>query len=123
MAAYNWIVFKDLCPSCQSQVDLRCQTHVASDYDGDDCGRFHDAEYALGERMRWWPEPHKEYKKWRIANENDTSAKGEVDAECCYVSCPACGADLYAVIEFDGPCPQRIKAIGLESNWPANYKK
>ena len=123
MSAYNWIVVETRCPVCQKQVELRCQTHVASDYDGDQAGRFHDNEYRLGELLRWWPKEHKKYSTWRVNGRIGDTNEGETDWECCYTSCPSCSASLFALIHFNGPRSVAVEEIGLESNWPENYKK
>jgi hypothetical protein len=123
MSAYNWIKVETKCPVCQKQVELRCQTHAASDYDGDQAGRFHDKEYRLGEPLRWWPKGHKNYPTWRVNGRIGSPNEGEFDWECCYTSCPSCRANLFALIQFDGPRSVTIEEIGLETNWPGNYKK
>jgi len=40
MGAFNWILIEARCPSCHRVSSLKAQTHVASDYDGDETGRF-----------------------------------------------------------------------------------
>lgn len=121
MGAFNWIIVDVPCPACHKQVEIRCQTHVASDYGGDERGRFQCREYRLGESMAWWPKEHREYSAWRANGRIGQLDKGEIDSEACYASCPACDADLYVVLEFDGPCPVKVKDIGLEGNWPEGY--
>lgn len=41
MSAYNWVVVTHRCPNCSKQVDIRCQTHIASSYQGI-TKRFHN---------------------------------------------------------------------------------
>src|SRR3954469_23501769 len=121
MSAYNWIIVTTRCPACNRQVELRCQTHIASDYGGDQTGRFHDREYHLGEPLRWWRKGHQKFQAWRANGRVGEFNQGETDSESCYTSCPACSTDLYAVIEFDGPRSVAVTDIGLEDNWPKDY--
>ena len=123
MGAYNWILMEACCPVCKKQVRLRCQTHVASDYNGDQTGRFHDREYQFGEKLLWWPKEHQNYQEWRVNGRFGEAATGNADAECCYTSCPKCKAELFAIIEFHGPRSVVVKEIGLEGHWPVDYKK
>ena len=122
MSAYNWISFDSDCPVCQRDTTIKAQTHVASDYDGDDSGRFHDRLYRLGETMRWWPEQHPRFSEWK--NEgfpNRSERRGDECEEACYARCEACGAKLCAVIEFRRMSPVRILKLGLEDDWPDGY--
>ena len=121
MGAYNWILISACCPECRSQVELRCQTHIASSFDGTADGRFHDREYRLGEKMRWWPETSKLYKEWRDDGLINGPVEGPIDYECCYTSCPKCGAALFAAIRFEDVRPVAVEQVGAERNWPSNY--
>jgi hypothetical protein len=89
MSAYNWIIFEAQCPSCNKEVELRCQAHVAADFGGDEIGRFCHRDYVLGQAMRWWPEEDARYKGWRLNGKIGGPTEGEVDSECCYATCPA----------------------------------
>lgn len=124
MSAYNWIIVSAHCPACGKEVDIRCQTHVASSYGGDTTGRFFDEEYRLGDPMRWWPRGHKKYEEWRVdGRKTNESLPRKTDSECCYASCPACKAELFVIIEFDGPRPTKLMKVGLEKDWPEDYWK
>jgi hypothetical protein len=103
VGAYNWILIDARCPACNQRVVLRCQTQVASDYDGDASGRFHDREYRLGEALRWWPRGSEQYNRSRNRGV-DTSH----DEEACHASCADCGASLFVVIAFDETTPVRV---------------
>ena len=123
MSAFNWILSVLRCPSCEQEVRLRCQTHVAADYDGDRTGRFHDREYQVGDKMAWWAEDDPRYEDWKYGGTLNEPQVGESDSECCSAECPKCGAELYVVIQFDGPRATKVLDIGLESNWPTEYAK
>lgn len=123
MGAYNWILITARCPSCSCEVQLRCQTHIASDYGGDESGRFHDREYRVGDPLKWWPQQSPKYAKWRVNGIIGGSGYGDFDTECCYTACPECKTNLYAVIEFEGPRAVNVKEIGFEDQWPQNYFK
>ena len=62
MAAFNYLVLEVNCPACGQLTTLRAQTHMASDYDGDERGRFMNREYRLGERMWWFSEGSPDYR-------------------------------------------------------------
>ena len=123
MGAYNWIIIGNNCPACHQLVKLDAQTHVASSYDGDATGRFHEGRYRLGEPMRWWPTGHKEYSQWRVNGKVDGPTEGHEDWECCYATCPLCHAELFALIRFQGQCAVEVEQIGLESEWPEEYSR
>jgi hypothetical protein len=123
MSAFNWILFASRCPVCEREVELRCQAHVAADYGGDGTGRFHDREYHLGEKMAWWMENDPRYLDWRYGGKLGELQNEEVDWECCSTECPSCAAELYAVIQFDGPRAAMVLDVGLGSNWPSEYLK
>jgi hypothetical protein len=124
MGAYNWITINESCPHCGQFATIRCQTHVASDYGGDQLGRFHDNEYQPGDRMRWYEESHKNFQEWRPESEiNPPEPDSENLKECCYANCMNCNRELYAVIEFHFTTPSRVLGVGLEENWPDNFYK
>jgi hypothetical protein len=121
MAAFNWIEIDGECPSCGRAATLRCQTHVASDFGGDDTGRFCNRVYRLGDPMAWWPRDHRKYASWREDSEPDQPEDQAVEA--CYASCTACGAELYAVLRFHEVKAVEVLGVGLEVEWPANYSR
>ncbi len=121
MGAYNWIHVHATCPTCARNTEIRCQTHVASSYDGDDTGRFFDRTYTLGQQMAWWPRDHKAYDSWRDNGRKDAPTDGEVDWECCYSTCAKCASKLYVVIRFSGPTPVAVESVGFESDWPDGF--
>ncbi len=123
MSAYNWIVVEACCPICHENVCVKCQTHVASSFDGDSSGRFHNRQYRVGESMRWWPQGRTNYEAWRADGRIDGPTSGPIDWECCYASCPACDGDLYAVIRFEGPRPVAVERVGVEVDWPKEFWK
>src|SRR5689334_15476357 len=99
MAAFNWVLIKGLCPTCVKTSDIICQCHVASSYDGFGGERFHDHKYRLREKMRWWPEGHPNYPRWKDGGVTITANSHRVK-ECCYAECSKCQSELYAVIDF-----------------------
>jgi len=111
VGAYNWIAVDAQCPACGALARIRCQTHVASDYGGDSTGRFHDREYALGQKMAWWPPGHERFES-ELANE-----------EACYSECGSCGADLCVVIRFRELVPEAVVSITREEDWPGGYSR
>lgn len=114
MAAYNYVVFDETCPACGIRATLRAQTHIASDYEGDKTGRFMENEHKLGERMRWFARDSQDYDTW--ATWGWLLGTEEV-REVCPANCMACGAKLYAVLEFVDVAPVRVREVGMESDW------
>lgn len=124
MSAFNWIDFEDICPACGQKAQIRAQTHMASDYDGDAGGRFHDESYQFGQTMRWWNVDHASYKDWKNGNRaNQLKVPDTVEHECCYATCLLCDANLFAVLEFHECVPLRSTKLGKESDWPDEYLK
>jgi hypothetical protein len=121
MAAFNWIEIEGACPCCGQQGIIRCQTHVASDYDGDATGRFHERSYRLGERMAWWPPGHPSYEHWREASEPGRPEGETVEAACA--TCGSCAAELYAVLRFRDLRPVEVLKLGPERDWPPGYSR
>jgi hypothetical protein len=119
MAAYNWIIIEGHCPSCKQPAPIRCQTHIASSYDGDETGRFFDRVYRIGSRMAWWPEGHKDFDRWR--ENSEPGQPPNLAVEACYSKCGKCGIDLFAVIRFNDLKPIAVVEVGLESQWPEGY--
>lgn len=123
MAAYNWIKTEFQCPNCLQVVVANCQTHVASDYNGDATGRFFDRTYNLGERMVWWSKSDPNYNDW--CDEYSIKETNFVESckEACYVACPNCGTDLYVVVLFEDITPVKVLSVGLEKNWPDEFPR
>ena len=100
---------------------MHAQTHVASSYDGDETGRFHDRYYELGQRMAWWPKGHPKFGSWTTGAHSATT---EIEAvEACYSSCLACKAELFAIVQFQELVPKAIIGFGLEREWPDGFSK
>ncbi len=110
MAAYNYIVFERECPQCGVRAKLRAQTHIASDYEGDESGRFMEHDYRLGERMRWFPPGSDDYDTWDTWG---TPPNTGAIREMCVTVCTHCGAKLRAVVEFEDVTPVRIRELEL----------
>jgi hypothetical protein len=120
MGAFNWIVINHRCPKCDGEVEIRCQTHIASSYAGMD-QRFHNETYHLGEKMQWWHLGHPDFDKWRVDGcvvryEDDP----QFDRECCYSECLSCGAKLYVVIRFKQNLP--LSVLQVSEEWVENYQ-
>jgi len=120
MAAYNWIEVEASCPACQALATIRCQTHIASSFDGDGSGRFCHRTYRLGEAMAWWTPDDNRFSGWSA--DADPKHRPAVE-EACYALCEHCKAELYAVIAFENLVPRKLLATGLERDWPDNYSK
>jgi hypothetical protein len=124
MAAFNWVQFRGRCPVCGPDRDIRCQTHVASDFDGLAGRRFNDRTYHLGERMAWWPPTDPRFPEWRVnGRRDDPSADPTTDFECCYSECGHCRTELYAVVKFVDVTPTEVLDVGREADWPADFWK
>jgi hypothetical protein len=121
MAAYNWIAIEEICPSCRQPSPIRCQTHMASSYNGDETGRFFDRVYKIGDRMAWWPQTHKDFARWQ--EDSEPGQPPHHTLEACYSKCENCGAELYAVIRFKDLKPIEVVEVGLESQWPEGYSR
>ncbi len=119
MAAFNWISFEALCPQCGVFGAIRCQTHVASDFGGDESGRFCHREYSFGQRMAWWAENDPRYRHW--AEECGEPLANGSFAEACYSTCSHCGASLCALLLFEDLIPWQSLRLSLESDWPPGY--
>ena len=118
MAAYNWIVFREACPKCGNDALIRAQCHVASSFDGDNTGRFCQREYRLGARMKWWDKSDDRYDTWKTTAGTVRPSPGNEDVvERCDADCPACGAELFALIGFRDITPANV--LGLEQNCSA----
>ena len=114
MSAFNWMIVNHRCPKCDREVEIRCQTHIASSYGGMD-KRFHGETYHLGEKMQWWPPEHPDFEKWRVDGcvipcEDDP----QFDRECCCSKCLSCGTELYVVIRFKQNLPLTVLQVSEE---------
>lgn len=123
MAAFNWIEILGRCPVCGRVERFRCQTHVASNYDGDETGRFHDRTYLLGEAMAWWPRDSAKFHEWRVDGRLNDPCEPDWDEEACHATCGGCGVALFAVIRFHENVPERVVAIGPVESWPPGYAR
>lgn len=124
MSAFNWILIDSACPICTTTSAIRCQTHIASDYGGDERGRFHDREYHLGEPMLWWPRHDARFPGWRVDGRKTGMASSlttSIDEEACYSCCTNCGADLCVVLEFHENVPTKVLQITRQEDWPDEY--
>lgn len=121
MAAYNWIAVSIECPACRSTAEVRCQTHVASDYDGDEQGRFFDHVYRLGDTMKWWPRSDTRFRRWRADGLRQPSNDPSTDEEACCASCALCKAALYVVVRFEETRPVGVVSVGLARDWPKTH--
>ena len=119
MAAYNWILLETTCPQCGTVGPLRCQTHIASDFGGDQSGRFCHREYVFGQRMAWWSVDDRYYHHW--AEEDGEPLPDGSFAEACYADCSHCGAHLCALLRFENLIPCELLRLSLESDWPPGY--
>ena len=115
MGAYNWIEVDALCPVCGENSTIRCQTHVASSFDGDDSGRFCLRTYRLGDPMPWFSSSETGYHRRLEMAEPENQADAR---ETCYSDCTRCDAELFVVIQFRGFTPSEVVGLGLESEWP-----
>jgi hypothetical protein len=124
MSAYNWLLLDERCPICGGSKGIRAQMHTASDYDGDESGRFHDREYRVGDEMRWWPVSDPRFKSWRAdRRRGEPLQDGELDEEACYAECLSCHARLYVVVRFRKTRVERVLLIGREEDWPRDFLK
>jgi hypothetical protein len=91
---------------------------MASSYDGDSTGRFHDRTYRLGETMAWFPPSDKRSASWCEAAD-----PGHLPSirEACYSECLSCRAPLCVVLEFENRAIARVVTVAQESEWPNGY--
>lgn len=124
MSAFNWIIFEARCPACGESARIRAQTHVASSFDGDEHGRFHDLEYGIGQGMRWWGRDDSRFGDWlpeKAFRKAGDIAAGETEA--CYATCSQCQATLCALLRFRENVPESVVLLAKEDEWPAGYPK
>lgn len=115
MAAFNYIEFNYMCPNCFSHSKMKAQTHIASDYEGDETGRFMERTYQLGEKMAWYDVYSEEYIDWMTWGK---PINNQPVTEYCHTSCMSCQRDLYSLIEFQDITPVKIIEIGLKEKSP-----
>lgn len=120
MAAYNTILVDAECPRCLAHGLIEAQTHIASSFDGDATGRFCLREYRAGQRMAWWPEGDPRFEEWAT---NADPRRPAIVTEACYATCRHCGAELYAVVEFDALVVKAVLDLGLDRDWPRDLTK
>lgn len=124
MAAYNWITFHELCPTCNKHEEFNCQTHIASSFDGDDGGRFCDNYYKIGDQMKWYPKSDIRYNDWRQGNFRfESELPSDEDKECCYAECKKCKTEQYASFNFKDCVITEMISFGGIENWPSDYYK
>jgi hypothetical protein len=121
MGLYNCLIFRGQCPKCGDEGWLRAQFHVATSADRDEAGRFCLQVYRIGDRLRWWPPSDRRYGSWSKQGVPGDMA-GTVVRECCYSHCET-GHELYAIVEFAGPCVRGVIGVGEEENWPPGYPR
>lgn len=121
MSAYNQIVIHAPCPHCGEISDIRCQTHVASSFDGVD-ERFCHHTYHIGETMPWFDAQHPECKNWKQGNSKTPLPLGE-ETECCYAECLSCQKECCAIIHFSQRTITGFELPGKVENWPAGFYK
>lgn len=121
MSAYNQIVIRAACPHCGKISNIRCQTHVASSFDGVDA-RFCDRTYRINDTMSWFDAQHPEYKNWKQGNSKTPTHEGE-ETECCYAECPSCRKECYAIIHFSQRTITGFELPGKIENWPDGFYK
>ncbi|PQJ12717.1 hypothetical protein CJD36_002935 [Flavipsychrobacter stenotrophus] len=122
MGAFNWIVLIAQCPNCGNCSTIRCQTHIASSYDGPGSDRFHDHTYELGDTMPWFDKDTPVYNDWAQGNVIVSTSEPTV-SECCYGKCNSCNIDCFVVIVFNNRKVAYIESIGRIEDWPEAYYK
>jgi hypothetical protein len=112
MGAFNDLLIENRCPECEQHTRIRCQIHVAADFDGDERGRFALNEYRLGQRLWWWPPDDRRFATWREDADRE-NADGSVD-EHTYARCEICGTDLCVGIRFRDVTAIEVLSIAVE---------
>lgn len=124
MSAYNWILIKAHCPYCNKETEIKCQSHLVADFDGDSIGRFLDATYRIGDKMRWWATSDYRYNNWRDETNSAAPLKpDDMAGECCYSECTECKNEIFAVIQFKSCTPVSVVSVGKIDNWPDGFYK
>lgn len=116
MAAFNYIKAQATCPACRRTVEMKFQTHIASDLDGDATGRFMERVYRLGDKMAWFDGDHEDFDCWMTWG---IPTRGPV-YEYCHATCENCGSELYGCIQFEDLRPTKISELGLAEDWPTD---
>jgi hypothetical protein len=106
MSAFNYVTFEGTCPSCGHRAVMRVQTHIASDYEGDERGRFMDRDYGVGERMWWFGPSHPDFDTWKT-----WGGDGSRVTEECYGVCTRCNAPVSTVVEFEDVTVKSIASV------------
>ncbi len=115
MAAYNWVDVTACCPVCAATTSIRCQTHTASSFDGDETGHFCHREYRLGERMVWAAR----LEDWKATHPCiRVQAAPETCEESCCSRCEACGASLCVALRFVDLTPVAVLSISVDGEYP-----
>jgi predicted protein tyrosine phosphatase len=109
MGVFNWILVDGVCPVCEQEGRIRCQTHIASSADGNETGRFCDREYALGDKMAWWGPGHRRFESWL--------KDGEASEEC-HSRCVTCEASVIVDIRFSDLRPIQVVSMRKDHNHP-----
>ena len=116
MGAFNFIRLSEPCPHCGAG-NLSLQFKFASSYDSDKVvGRFHGHTYAVGDRMPWFEERHREFNE--IADHPDVSMiEAGLFRDEAIGRCAECKLDVEAEVLFRDrvivsakPIPPSIKA-------------
>lgn len=118
MGAFNYIRIKGTCPVCKREANILCQTHIASDYDGNlEVNRFHDHVYEMGQKMPWFIDDPDSWYTCEEFKIDDNRAR-----EGCYSKCEVCKSDIYVLLEFEDRIPSKVIEIGLEDEMPRKYQ-
>lgn len=122
MAAFNLIHINAQCPNCGEIIDIECQTHVASSFDGIGAKRFCAEVYHVGDLMNWYDSQHPLYESWKQGN-SKIELPGNTDAECCYATCSICNTECFVLIYFQDCTILKIDRIGQIEDWPNEFYK
>jgi hypothetical protein len=124
LGAFNTVQVHGQCPAHGGPALISVQTHVASSFEGDAAGRFHDRNYQLGQGMRWWLPEDPRYAEWRVESRKIPPSHARRSCqEACYAVCTDCRAELCVVLEFENLTPLAAVFVGLERDWPAEHWK
>lgn len=118
MGAFNWVDVEATCPACDRATTIRTQTHIASDYDGNEDGTFHGRTYRVGDRLAWFEPPDERHSRWSEAA--DPGRLPNVH-EACYAHCAACRAEICVVLAFDRTRAPSVVAVATEAAWVPGY--
>lgn len=108
MAAFNYIRIQGKYPECNQMSSIMCQTHVASDYDGNlDVDRFCDHVYELGQKIPWFKGEDSDL--WHTFNE--LKIDDNVAREDCFSKYESCQLQIKVVIQFENIIPVKVLKI------------